>query len=91
VAIWFILLPFGILHSYLVYFLVIWYTFPVFVGCSKKNLAALSQKNCPIGSEFCQTDGPPKYANIQHSVRANRQSILQNKFWVLIGFFPPDS
>jgi hypothetical protein len=42
-AIWYILLPFGIVYGHLVYFLVIWYIFPVLVRCNKKNLATLTQ------------------------------------------------
>jgi hypothetical protein len=45
VAIWYILwpilCPFGIFCGHLVYFVSIWYIFPVLVGCTKKNLAAL--------------------------------------------------
>jgi hypothetical protein len=39
VDIWPILRPFGIFHSHLVHFAVIWYIFPVLVCCAKKNLA----------------------------------------------------
>jgi hypothetical protein len=40
-TIWSILRPFGIFYGHLVYFAVIWYIFPVFVFCTKKNLATL--------------------------------------------------
>jgi hypothetical protein len=38
---WHILQPFCIFHVHLVYFVVIWYIFPVLVCCTKKNLATL--------------------------------------------------
>jgi hypothetical protein len=37
----YILWPFGIFCGDLVYFVMIWYIFPVLVCCSKKNLASL--------------------------------------------------
>jgi hypothetical protein len=40
-AVWSILQPFGIFCGHLVYFMVIWYIFPVLVCCAKKNLATL--------------------------------------------------
>jgi hypothetical protein len=36
---WYILQSFGMSYGHLVYFLVIWYVFPVFVCSSKKNLS----------------------------------------------------
>jgi hypothetical protein len=39
--IWSILRPFGIFNGRLVYFVVIWYIFPVLVFCTEKNLATL--------------------------------------------------
>jgi hypothetical protein len=41
IAFWFILWPFGIFCDHLVYFIVIWYIFPVLVCCTKKTLATL--------------------------------------------------
>jgi hypothetical protein len=38
---WYILQPFVIFYDHLVYFLVIWYVFPVLVCFNKKNLATL--------------------------------------------------
>jgi hypothetical protein len=40
-AICYTLWPFGIFCGNLVYFMVIWYIFPVLVCCTKKNLATL--------------------------------------------------
>jgi hypothetical protein len=40
-TIWSILRPIGIFYGHLVYFLVVWYIFPVLVCCTKKNLATL--------------------------------------------------
>jgi hypothetical protein len=40
-AIWSILLSFGTFCGHLVYFMVIWYIFPVLVYCTKINLATL--------------------------------------------------
>jgi hypothetical protein len=40
-ASWSILLPFGIFCGKLVYFMVIWYIFPVLVCCTKTNMATL--------------------------------------------------
>jgi hypothetical protein len=37
----YILQPFEIFYDRLVYFVVIWYIFPVLVHCTKKNLATL--------------------------------------------------
>jgi hypothetical protein len=42
----YILCPFGILYSHLVYFMVIWYIFTVLVCCNKKNLATLLSLTC---------------------------------------------
>jgi hypothetical protein len=39
----YILRPFAIFYGHLVYFLVIWYIFPILVSCSKKNLATLAE------------------------------------------------
>jgi hypothetical protein len=39
--IWYNLCTFGIIYVHLVYFVVIWYIFPVLVSCTKKNLANL--------------------------------------------------
>jgi hypothetical protein len=39
----YILRPFGIFCGYLVYFMVIWYVFPVLVCCATKNLATLGR------------------------------------------------
>jgi hypothetical protein len=39
--IWYILWQFGIFCGILVYFVAIWYIFPVLVCCTKKNLAVL--------------------------------------------------
>jgi hypothetical protein len=36
---WYILWTFGLFCSHLVYFMVIWYIFPVLLCCTKKNLA----------------------------------------------------
>jgi hypothetical protein len=36
-----IILPFDLFYGRLVYFVVIWYLFPVLVYCAKKNLATL--------------------------------------------------
>jgi hypothetical protein len=41
IAVWSILRPFGICCGHLVYSLVIWYTFPVLVYCTNKNLATV--------------------------------------------------
>jgi hypothetical protein len=41
IAIWSILLPFGIFCSHLVDFMVLWYIFPLLACCTKKNLATL--------------------------------------------------
>jgi hypothetical protein len=40
-AIWNILLTFGIFYDHLEHFVVIWYIFPVLVSCTKENLATL--------------------------------------------------
>jgi hypothetical protein len=40
-AIWSILRPFGIFCGHLIYFIFIWYAFPVLVCCATKNLATL--------------------------------------------------
>jgi hypothetical protein len=40
-TIWSILRPLEIFYGHLVYFAVIWYIFPVFAFCTKKNLATL--------------------------------------------------
>jgi hypothetical protein len=42
-VIWYILLSLGIFCGNLVYFVVIWYIFPVWVFCTKKNVATLVQ------------------------------------------------
>jgi hypothetical protein len=42
VDIWSILRPFDILFGHLVYFVVIWYIFPLLVNCTKINLATLA-------------------------------------------------
>jgi hypothetical protein len=42
-AAWSILQIFGIFCSHLVHFMVIWYSFPVLVRCTKKNLANLTE------------------------------------------------
>jgi hypothetical protein len=39
--IWSILQPFDIFYGHLVYFVVIWYIFPMLIYCSEKNLATL--------------------------------------------------
>jgi hypothetical protein len=36
-----ILQPFGMIYDNLVYFIVVWYIFPVSIFCAKKNLATL--------------------------------------------------
>jgi hypothetical protein len=38
---WYILQSFGIFYGHWVYFVVIWYNFPVLVCCDEKNLATL--------------------------------------------------
>jgi hypothetical protein len=45
-AIWSILRPFGIFYGHSVYFMVIWYIFPVWVCCTMKNLATLIGSRC---------------------------------------------
>jgi hypothetical protein len=40
-TVWSILRPLEIFYGHLVYFVVIWYIFPVLVFCTKKNLATL--------------------------------------------------
>jgi hypothetical protein len=40
-AIWNILWTFGIFYDHLEQFVLIWYIFPVWVKCTKKNLATL--------------------------------------------------
>jgi hypothetical protein len=40
-AIWSIFLPFGTFYGAWVYFVIVWYIFPVLVCCSPKNLATL--------------------------------------------------
>jgi hypothetical protein len=40
-AIWNTLRTLGIFNHNLVHFVLVWYTFPVFVSCTKKNLATL--------------------------------------------------
>jgi hypothetical protein len=42
-AIWNILQTFGIFYDHLVHFVFIWYIFPVWVSCTKKNLANLPE------------------------------------------------
>jgi hypothetical protein len=39
--IWSILQPFHMFYGHLVYFVVIWYLFPVLVYCTKKTMATL--------------------------------------------------
>jgi hypothetical protein len=46
VAIWSILWLFGIFNGQWVYFLFIWYIFPILVICSKKNMATLLRRGC---------------------------------------------
>jgi hypothetical protein len=41
IDIWSILWSFGIFYRHFVYFVVIWYVFPVLVFCTKKNPATL--------------------------------------------------
>jgi hypothetical protein len=43
IDIWSILQSFGIFYGHWVYFVVIWYNFPVLVFCTKKNLATLDE------------------------------------------------
>jgi hypothetical protein len=50
-TIWSLLLPLEIFYGHLVYFMVIWYIFPRFVFCTKKNLATL----VIIFNELCGT------------------------------------
>jgi hypothetical protein len=38
-AIWNILQTFGIFYDHLVHLVIIWYIFPVWISCTKKNLA----------------------------------------------------
>jgi hypothetical protein len=38
---WYILQPFGIFDGPVVYFVVIWYIFPVLDCCAEKNMATL--------------------------------------------------
>jgi hypothetical protein len=40
-AIWKILMTFGIFYDHFVDFVLVWYIFPVLVSCTKKNLATL--------------------------------------------------
>jgi uncharacterized membrane protein YesL len=47
-AIWSILLPFSIFCGHLLYFVVIWYIFPVLVCYTNKNLATLEEEFVPI-------------------------------------------
>jgi hypothetical protein len=52
ITIWTIFGPLEIVYGHLVYFVVIWYIFPVLVFWTKKNLATLHVKSgdetCPI-------------------------------------------
>jgi hypothetical protein len=38
---WYILWTFSLFHGHSIYFMAVWYIFPVLVCCSKKNLATL--------------------------------------------------
>jgi hypothetical protein len=51
IEIWYILQLFGIVNGHLVYFVLIWYIFPVLVRCNKKNLATLGDFS-PFGWLF---------------------------------------
>jgi hypothetical protein len=60
-AIWSILLPFGIVCGHLVYFVAIWYIlrsfgmiFPILVSCTKKNLATLERRGGVVGCGVCR-------------------------------------
>jgi hypothetical protein len=68
--IWSILRPIGKLHGNLVYYVGIWYIFPVLVFCSKKNLAILDRMKakcengpfCVFGIEIQELEGSCIYA-----------------------------
>jgi hypothetical protein len=57
---WNILWPFGIFYGHLGYFKTIWYIFPVWVSCAKKNLATLDMgiKKDEFGNKEKVTSSP---------------------------------
>jgi hypothetical protein len=65
-AIWSILLQFGILCGHMVYFMVLWYIFPVLVYYTKKNLATLLISRLVPILAFClsQTLNPYNFAAV---------------------------
>jgi hypothetical protein len=73
-TIWSILRPLKIFYGHLVYFVVIWYIFPVLVSCTKKNLATLLPTFFPSCQRHFHT---AKLKQINHSKLAE---IFSNKF-----------